>query len=121
MAWVYVENNVVVDRVAASPRSVFHPAYADMFIEAPDEVTHWWTYDGTAFAAPAQPSQDEVRAKKVADARVERNSLLLESDWTQAKDVPDSVSTKWAPYRQALRDVPQQAGFPENIVWPSKP
>jgi chitodextrinase len=62
-----------------------------------------------------------VIAKKVADARAERNRLLSETDWTQAKDVPDSVSTKWAPYRQALRDVPQQAGFPDNIQWPSKP
>jgi hypothetical protein len=121
MAWVYVENGVVMDRVVVTPHSVFHAAYADMFIEAPDEVTHWWTYDGTTFVAPAQPSQDEVIAKKVADARAERNRLLSETDWTQAKDVPDSVSTKWAPYRQALRDVPQQAGFPDNIQWPSKP
>lgn len=54
-------------------------------------------------------------------ARVERNSLLLSTDWTQAKDVSDSVSSKWAPYRQALRDVPQQPGFPTDITWPVQP
>lgn len=53
--------------------------------------------------------------------RLTRNQLLAETDWTQAKDVPDAVSAKWAPYRQALRDVPQQAGFPDNVTWPTKP
>lgn len=54
-------------------------------------------------------------------AREKRNQLLAQTDWTQAKDVSDAVSSKWAPYRQALRDVPQQAGFPNNIQWPVKP
>lgn len=53
--------------------------------------------------------------------RQKRNQLLAECDWTQGKDVPDSVSAEWAPYRQALRDVPLQAGFPHDIVWPKKP
>lgn len=121
MAWVYVENGVVQDRVTVPPATVFHPAYADMFIEAPDEVESFWTYDGTNFAPPSQPSQEELTAKKVSEVRAERNRLLTESDWTQAKDVPDAVSAKWAPYRQALRDVPQQPGFPDNIQWPDKP
>lgn len=55
------------------------------------------------------------------DARSERNRLLSESDWTQVADVPQATKDKWAPYRQALRDVPQQAGFPDSIVWPTKP
>ena len=54
-------------------------------------------------------------------ARLDRNRLLVETDWTQAADVPQALKDKWAPYRQALRDVPQQAGFPNNIQWPVKP
>jgi len=54
-------------------------------------------------------------------ARLQRDQLLAATDWTQAKDIPDAVSSKYAAYRQALRDVPQQSGFPENIVWPVKP
>lgn len=52
-----------------------------------------------------------------------RNALLADSDWTQLPDVPLSAEQKtaWAAYRQALRDVPAQAGFPDNINWPQKP
>lgn len=54
-------------------------------------------------------------------ARDERNAKLSESDWTQLPDVPDSVKTSWSIYRQALRDVTLQAGFPRSISWPEKP
>ena len=61
---------------------------------------------------------DEVYA---AWARDERNARLAASDWTQLPDVPEAVKNKWAVYRQALRDVTSQAGFPHDIVWPSEP
>ena len=54
-------------------------------------------------------------------ACAKRNKLLGATDWTQSADVPQATKDKWAPYRQALRDVPQQAGFPHNIVWPTPP
>ena len=53
--------------------------------------------------------------------RQQRNSLLTASDWTQAADVPQATKDLWATYRQALRDIPQQAGFPTNVTWPQKP
>ena len=53
-------------------------------------------------------------------ARTQRDVLLSQSDWTQVLDAPVDQSA-WATYRQALRDVPNQAGFPENIVWPTRP
>ena len=56
-----------------------------------------------------------------ASARSKRNVLLTETDWTQAADVPQATKDLWAPYRQALRDVPEQSGFPTDIVWPTKP
>lgn len=54
-------------------------------------------------------------------ARLERNRLLAATDWSQAVDTPQAVKTKYSAYRQALRDVPQQPGFPDNIQWPVKP
>lgn len=54
-------------------------------------------------------------------ARNKRNLLLDECDWTQLADVPQATKDLWATYRQALRDVPQQAGFPTNVTWPQKP
>lgn len=52
-------------------------------------------------------------------ARAKRDQLLAEVDWSAGSDVVMSDAMKT--YRQALRDVPQQTGFPENINWPTKP
>jgi hypothetical protein len=57
-----------------------------------------------------------------ANVRHERNVLLLSCDWRMLPDVPEKhKAAAWAEYRQALRDVPQQKGFPENINWPTEP
>lgn len=58
-----------------------------------------------------------------ADVRAQRDVLLRESDWvtTRAYDMQEPVPQEWAEYRQALRDVPEQAGFPEDIDWPQVP
>ena len=63
----------------------------------------------------------ERTSNQANNVRAERDGKLANTDWTQGKDIPDAVSTKWAAYRQALRDVPAQAGFPWNVQWPSKP
>jgi len=52
--------------------------------------------------------------------RTKRDKLLAESDWTQVADAPVDKAA-WATYRQSLRDIPQQAGFPTNVVWPVEP
>ena len=53
-------------------------------------------------------------------ARRDRNDILRGTDWTQT---PDCTVDKqaWATYRQALRDLPAQPGFPHEIVWPRRP
>ena len=52
--------------------------------------------------------------------RDNRDHLLSSSDWTQVADAPVDQAA-WAAYRQALRDIPQQEGFPHNVAWPVKP
>ena len=58
-------------------------------------------------------------------ARSERDRLLKECDWTQLSDIPEATRLIWVPYRQALRDIPQQEGFPGShvnpILWPTSP
>ncbi len=61
---------------------------------------------------------DEFHAQQ---AKVARLAKLKESDWTQLMDVPEATRQSWAAYRQALRDLPQQNGFPMHIVWPTPP
>lgn len=57
------------------------------------------------------------------EARAERNKLLADTDWTQVLDAPIDSATREAyrTYRQALRDIPEQEGFPETITWPELP
>lgn len=57
------------------------------------------------------------------EIRAERDKLLTETDWTQVLDAPISAECREAfrVYRQALRDITEQEGFPENVIWPVKP
>ena len=58
-----------------------------------------------------------------AEAREKRNQLIAETDFMAMPDYPLPEDRKAAvlAYRQALRDVPEQAGFPRQIDWPVKP
>ncbi|MBJ7443574.1 MAG: phage tail assembly chaperone [Sphingobium sp.] len=60
----------------------------------------------------------------LAKLRADRDARLAQSDWTQLPDVPLSPDERaaWSLYRQALRDMPEQADFdPEAIGWPIRP
>lgn len=52
--------------------------------------------------------------------RAERNARLTACDWTQLPDAPADTAA-WAAYRQALRDVTAQVGFPWDVTWPTPP
>ena len=52
--------------------------------------------------------------------REQRDVLLAACDWTQTLDAPVDREA-WATYRQILREVPEQAGFPLRVDWPAKP
>ena len=59
-------------------------------------------------------------AEQAKSMREQRNTKLADCDWTQ---LADSTADKaaWAAYRQALRDVPSQSGFPWEVTWPTTP
>ena len=62
-------------------------------------------------------------ALNAQEARDLRNTLLADTDWVviKASEAGEPVAPEWVTYRQALRDLPSQAGFPENVTWPTKP
>ena len=65
--------------------------------------------------------REAERLQEAGDGvRAERDRLLAASDWTQIADAP-VVSLEWQSYRQALRDIPQQSGFPDDVEWPTPP
>lgn len=88
--------------------------------EVPDDmpVQIGWSLTESGFTAPPAPPEEPMTADQ---ARAKRDALLSGSDWTQLADVPTATKTKWAAYRQALRDVPAQAGFPASVLWPVVP
>lgn len=63
----------------------------------------------------------QIKAQKSSEVRLQRDRLLAASDWTHLEDYPKQDKQQWKQYRQQLRDVPQQAGFPDTIVWPTVP
>ena len=58
--------------------------------------------------------------RAAVEIRTERDAKLTQSDWTQVIDAPIDQAA-WATYRQALRDIPSQTGFPNEITWPTEP
>jgi hypothetical protein len=75
----------------------------------------WVQVEGEIAAEPTStPSEIEWEKAK---------GLLRDSDWAMLSDVPLTVGEKqdWITYRKALREIRLQVGFPDNIIWPSKP
>lgn len=60
---------------------------------------------------------------QASQVRIQRDTLLGGTDWTQGTDAPLTAGkiAAYKTYREALRNVPQQAGFPGTIAWPTEP
>ena len=70
--------------------------------------------------AKTQDELDAEKTQKETEVRYRRNALLTQSDWTQLADAPvDNLA--WAVYRQSLRDITLQAGFPFTVDFPVAP
>lgn len=72
---------------------------------------------------PVESPPLPTEAETAATVRKDRTARLAACDWTQLADAPLTPEqlAAWAAYRQALRDVPEQEGFPVEVVWPAKP
>lgn len=61
----------------------------------------------------------EADTRKAKQVREKRDQLLKQTDWRASSDL--TLSDDWRVYRQALRDISSQLGFPNDVVWPSEP
>jgi len=78
-----------------------------------------WVY--TVEVVPLTPEDIAARNEaQAANVRADRNRRLTDCDWTQLSDAPVDP-LPWQTYRQALRDVTEQAGFPSAVIWPEAP
>ncbi len=76
------------------------------------------TSSANAWVPPIFPDFNEPTQEQLI--RDERNFLLRDTDWMVLTD-SSQPSQAWLDYRQDLRDIPQQEGFPSSVVWPIKP
>ena len=99
------------------------PADTDMTINN-DELLE---LIGSSYAAYVAPTQEELDAALAASIRGQRNSLLanevdpLVSNPLRWADLTSDQQAEWTLYRRALLDITAQAGFPNEVVWPTKP
>ena len=108
-----------VDPVFESPTPTttrYQTAFKDGLEQ--DAQGRWlWKWTVSEMGDEAKASLDEGQAKSV---RTDRDKRLADSDWTQVADAPVDKAA-WATYRQALRDLPNAAGFPWDHTYPNKP
>ena len=116
---VYGPNDIEVPEpvgeLLANDPSAFYVSSNQEFILKPPQpsASHTFNY------ITKQWEPDPVLAAQLA--LTERAQRLQSSDWTQLPDVPLATKEAWAVYRQALRDITEQPGYPLDVVWPSPP
>ena len=105
--------------VIDKPAPACNPATQNCNQINPTLVAGKW--EMTWAVTPATPEQIAERTSdKETEVRQQRNQLLNACDWTQLPDAP-VLRASWATYRQQLRDVTAQAGFPWEVQWPVQP
>jgi hypothetical protein len=97
----------------------YNPANQNLNQLNPTLVDGEWLQTWQVTAASAEEITERLQHKE-AEVRQQRNELLSACDWTQLPDSPADHEA-WATYRQELRDVTAQAGFPWDVVWPETP
>ena len=106
--------DVVFEGAQAQP-TIYQIAYRNGVEQVGDK---WFTkYSVSDLDADGIALKDAEQAKSV---REQRNRLIAECDWTQVEDSPVDKAA-WATYRQELRDLTLQAGFPFDVTYPTKP
>ena len=104
--------------VASSARPDFDANKETITEGTPVVINGVWnqTWQKTALSAERIA---ELTAQRAAGERTSRNAKLAETDYLALSDA--TLTDAMKAYRQALRDVPAQSGFPDNITWPTKP
>ena len=91
--------------------------------EVPPRPGHWCDWTGKAWTENADRKyaafSEDVRMQR--DFKLRREVDPISSNALRWASLTEEQRQAWADYRQALLDVPQQEGFPHNVVWPIKP
>lgn len=111
------------------------------FLNLNNPSAYYLDVDGVSLVSiPAKPNEYDIfdyETKQWVDPRTpeqqyqdavdivipQRNELLYQSDWTQIPNNPLTAEKQqeWAAYRQELRDITMQSGYPFTVIWPTPP
>lgn len=107
------------DKVIQISEEAFEVHPSLQWLDAPDGCETGWTLSDGQLVPPL-PEPVEVTSERV---RSNRNALLAESDWVVIyhTEKGTNIPLEWELYRQNLRDITAQEGFPYSITWPAKP
>ena len=106
----------------------------EAYIDGHFDDTLYYIVEGVPVLLPQKPDSyyhfDYVTKVWIADVNEAKNNistkrsyLLFQSDWTQIPNGPLTAEQQqsWAVYRQELRDITSQSGYPFNVIWPTPP
>ena len=91
----------------------YHATFEGQVPFTPEEEAEWDARENQAAELIGNDPQKEQ------EIRIERDQLLQASDWRALSD--QILTEEWKDYRQALRDITGQSGFPEKVIWPTIP
>ena len=130
----YEPSGVIVGSIKSSFEYDPSIVLPDLLIEGEYDGNIYYIKDGVAIEKPAKPNdwyvfdisvKQWVPNDRLAKMEIlpKRQQLLIDSDWTQIPNCPLTVEQQqdWATYRQELRDITKQSGYPFNVIWPTKP
>lgn len=131
---IYTETTGQIVGVVQTSDITIQLATGQGYVEGVYSDNQYYIENGVAVAMPTKPTgfvvfdyETKSWIPDVGQATIYvlnlRLDLLIQSDWTQIPNNPLTAAkqVEWANYRQELRDIPEQSGYPLNVVWPVAP
>jgi len=131
---IYNQNSGQILRIVQTTNIQEQLQDGESYIDGAIDDSAYYIENESPIAIPPKPSQYSVfdfttkqwvenETMAISDVLIKRQRLLYASDWTQLPNGPLTTAQQaaWATYRQELRDIPQQSGYPFNVVWPVAP
>ena len=104
-----------IDMIFEGPQHQGPPPYSYTYRDGIEEINGKWYTKYTI----GQRDKEEIDNQYAENIRNRRDTLIKESDWRAVSD--RQLEPEWKEYRQALRDISKQEGFPHDVKWPTDP
>ena len=104
-----------IDMIFEGPQKQGPPPYSYTYRDGIEKIGDKWYTKYTI----GQRDKNQIDDNYKKNIRIRRDNLLKESDWRAVSD--RTLEPEWKEYRQALRDITKQEGFPHDVEWPVDP